>query len=83
MTIEEKSNVQAIADKLHEQFGSKDTINAEEFAEYLGLCRQVVCNSINARVLPGQKIGGKFIIPIHSIALWEYRISKVKDIQGY
>lgn len=82
MTLEEKSDVNEIADKLHERFGGRDVIYAEEFAEYLGICRQVVCNSIHAHILPGQKIGGKFIIPVHSIALWEYRTSKTKEMES-
>ena len=81
MTIEERADVKHLANSLESRFG-KDTISAEEFAAYLGKQRQFVCQMINARRLPGQKIGGKFIIPVGSIALWEYRLSKTKEMES-
>ena len=82
MTLEEKQNVKEIADALRERLRGKETLNAGEFATYLGKTRQFVCNSIRAHLLPGQKIGGKFIIPVGSIALWEYRLSKTKEMES-
>jgi len=82
MTIEEKATVKNVASSLRERFGGKDNISAEEFAAYLGKQRQFVCQMINARRLPGQKIGGTFIIPVDSIALWEARLSKTKGTEG-
>ena len=82
MTLEERSTVKSIADSLHEEFGGKDAISVDEFAKFLDKTRTYVCNSIRAHLLPGQKIGGKFIIPVGSIALWEYRLSKTKEMES-
>lgn len=79
MTIEERADVKHLANSLKSRFGGKDTINADEFAGYLGKQRQFVCQMINARRLPGQKVGGTFIIPVDSIALWEAWLSKTKN----
>ena len=78
MTIEEKTTVKNVAFSLRERFGGKDSISAEEFAKYLGKQRQFVCQMVSARQLPGAKIGGTFIIPVDSIALWEARLSKTR-----
>ncbi|GEM_PF-1355073 len=82
MTLEERSTVKSIVDSLHEEFGGKDAISVDEFAKFLDKTRTYVCNSIRAHLLPGQKIGGKFIIPVGSIALWEYRLSKTKEMES-
>ena len=82
MTLEERSTVKSIVDSLHEEFGGKDAISVDEFAKFLDKTRTYVCNSIRAHLLPGQKIGGKFIIPVGSIALWEYRLSKTKEMEN-
>lgn len=82
MTLEERSTVKSIVDSLHEKFGGKDAISVDEFAKFLDKTRTYVCNSIRAHLLPGQKIGGKFIIPVGSIALWEYRLSKTKEMES-
>ena len=79
MTLEERADVRAISDRLHERFPGKDVLSADEFSAYLGAKRQFVCNSIRAHILPGQKIGGLFIIPLDAIALWEHRLAKTKE----
>lgn len=81
MTLEEKTDVQAISERIHARFPGKDVLSAEEFADYLGATRMFVCNNISARILPGQKIGGKFLIPLNSVALWEHRLSKTRTDQ--
>lgn len=83
MTLEEKQNVKEIADALRERLRGKETLSAGEFATYLGKTRQFVCNSIRARLLPGKKIGGEFVIPVDSVALWEAKISKVREESDY
>lgn len=77
MTLEERTQVQERAAELEKKFG-KASINAGEFAEYLGLAYQTVCNKIRVHRLPGQKDGGSFLIPTYSIALWESRTANVK-----
>lgn len=83
MTLEEKADIQTIAERIHARFPGKDVLSAEEFAAYLGVTRMFVCNRVSARVLPGSKIGGKFLIPINSIALWENRLAKTQKESGY
>jgi len=82
LTLEEKQIVKAVADKLCKQFKT-DTLTAEQFATYLGMTPVSVRNSIRVRKLPGAKVGGKFIIPVDSVALWEARISKTKEESGF
>ena len=83
MTLEERADVQAIAEGIHARFPGKDVLSAEDFAAYLGVTRMFVCNKIAARELPGQKIGGKFLIPLHSVALWENRLAKTQKESEY
>lgn len=82
MTLEERQLTKDIADKLREQFKA-DTLTVEQFAKYLGKKKQYVCYSINAHVLPGAKVGHTFIIPVDSIALWEARLAKTKEVDPY
>jgi hypothetical protein len=78
MTFEERAQVRERAADLEKKFG-KGSVNASEFAEYLGLTYQTVCNKLRAHRLPGQKDGGSFLIPVYSIALWEARTSHTAD----
>lgn len=79
MTLEERAWTRDRADELEKRF-HKAAINAGEFAEYLGLCRQITCEKIRSHQLPGQRNGdGSYLIPIMSIALWEARLSKTKE----
>ena len=82
MTLEERQLAKDITDKLREQFGT-DALTVDQFAKYLGKKRAYVCYSINAHVLPGAKVGHTFIIPIDSIALWEARLAKTKEVYPY
>lgn len=83
MTLEEKATINEIADSLHERFG-KNSLDAGEFADYLGLARQTVCKKIKANLLPGMRLGGKsYIIPVASIALWESRLSNTTEKERY
>lgn len=81
MTLEERQLARDIADKLRERFKA-DTLTAEQFAKYLGKKHQYVCYSISAHVLPGAKVGHTFIIPVDSVALWEARLSKTKEMES-
>lgn len=78
MTLEERTGVKEIADRIRERFG-KETLSAGEFAEYLGLTRQTVYAGIRSRHLPGQRYERSYIIPVESIALWETKLAKTKD----
>lgn len=82
MTLEERQLVKGIADKLRNQFGT-DTLTVDQFAKYLDKKRAYVCYSIRAHVLPGAKVGHTFMIPVDSIALWEARLAKTKDVEPY
>lgn len=81
MTLEERQTVKELADKLREQFGA-ETISVDQFAKYLGKKRAYVCDSIRAHILPGAKVRHTFIIPANSIALWEVRLSKTKEMES-
>lgn len=83
MTLEDRAQVRERAADLEGRFG-KGSINASEFAEYLGLTYQTVCNKIRTHQLPGQRNGGSFTVPVFSIALWESKLSKTKETEsGY
>ena len=82
MTLEERALAKEIATKLKDQFGS-DTLTADQFAKYLGKCRAYVCQRISVHLLPGAKVGHSYVIPVDSVALWEARLAKTKDVEPY
>lgn len=81
MTLEERALSTEIAQKIREKYG-KESLNACEFAEYLGHTRQYVCEKIRRRELPGFCAGHSFTIPIDSIALWIVRLSTTKQLKN-
>lgn len=81
MTLEERTLSKEIAQQIRERYG-KDSLNACEFAEYLGRTRQFVCEKIRRRELPGFCIGQAFTIPVDSIALWIVRLSTTKQLKN-
>ncbi len=62
-----------ICKDLFEYFGEKQTINAREYAEYLGIGAECCRQMIREKKLPGKYVesSGKYIIPIRSIAIFE------------
>ena len=83
VSLVEAGNPNEAAEKVsHRAQQPNEPLTVDEFAKFLDKTRTYVCNSIRAHLLPGQKIGGKFIIPVGSIALWEYRLSKTKEMES-
>ena len=81
MTVEEKSAVKSISDRIRKKFG-KDCLNADEFAEYLGITRQSVYEGIRSRQYPGQRDAKSYTIPVDSIAIWEVKLARTKGTEG-
>ena len=77
--MEERQMVFHLAEHIREQYG-KNSLTAADFADYLGKTPQYVCEKIRRRELPGYQEGRTFCVPVNTIALWEYRMSKTKNI---
>jgi len=77
--FEDRQMALAIAESIKKQFG-KNSLNAGEFAKYLGMSRQFVCEKIKRRQLPGYKCGSAYSIPVNAIGLWEVRMAKTQQI---
>lgn len=56
---------------LLEYFGGQQSINAKEYAAYLGMDAERTRNLIRAGKLPGKAFGSTFVIPVRSIAVFE------------
>ena len=80
MTLEERTLAKELSQQIKDKYG-KDSLNACEFAEYLGRTRQYVCEKIRRRELPGYCAGHSFTIPVDSIALWIIRLSTTKQLK--
>ena len=77
--IEDRQMVLTLAETIKEQYGTS-SLNAEQFANYLGKTRQYVCEKIRRRELPGYSSGRSYCIPVNAIAMWENRMSKTKHL---
>mgnify|MGYP000900394075 FL=1 len=81
MTVEEKSAVKSISDRIRKRFG-KDCLNADEFAKYIGKSRMTVYAGIRSRRYPGQRDAKSYTIPVDSIAIWEVKLARTKGTEG-
>lgn len=62
---------------LIEYFNGRQSVNAKEYAAYLGIDAEKTRNLIRAGKLPGKVIGSTFIIPVRSIAIFEANAAKI------
>lgn len=65
-----------ILQDLLEYFGGQQSINAKEYAEYLGMDAGKTRNLIRHGKLPGKVFGSTFVIPVRSIAIFEANAAK-------